>query len=312
MSATRWAAASPAAAAGNLAENIAAAVGDSQESMRLHQSRDAVPASEEPFHRDARARSTFLRRCSAFAGILGSCTACAILSWRRFSGAGATSPQGGSSSAAAAASGAGSRLSFLQRYLITPLIVPAALGIGFTIFRGAVFEREFRRRERDREEWELANFRQGELDEMVRIYISRGLPPADAQRLVEIQSQNDAFFVDTMMTDELGFSPVEPPTPLEALRAGVFGAGSFIVAAALPLLAASAVDGQYGERRGASLVELAPELTLGVTTLTCSLLQARMLLRTYTMTSDVLWTVASNLGWVCATYQLTRLSCLVA
>lgn len=275
--------------------------------------RDATPLSEEPFHRDSRAQAAFFRKCVAFAGLLGSCSACSILSWRRF-GTGFV-PR----SARTNDDDNNDGMSFLQRYLITPLLLPAALGVTFVVVRGTVFEREFRHRERAREEWELQNYRKGELDEMVRIYVARGLRESQAQQLVDVVSSNDHFFVDTMMTDELGFSPVEPPTIREGLSAGLAGACSFLAAAILPLLAADRFDysndgNNFKNKNNKNNnnnqnLSYVPEGVLAVTSLVYSLLQARMLLRSYTVRSDVVQSVVCNCGWVLATYALTTWSC---
>lgn len=276
-----------------IVDNIAAAAGDASTSMRLHEVRATMPEHDEPFHRDSRAKAAFVRKCSVFSAILGSCTACSVLSWRR-----ALSTRANSSSNDAS-------LSFFQRFLVTPLIVPAAFGIGFVVYRCVLFEREFRSRERSREEWELQNFRAGEIDEMVRIYAARGLSREQSARLVEIVSSDDQFFVDTMMTDELGFSPIEPPSPLEALHAGAMGTVSYIAAAVLPLVAAHVVDDPRTHARSSYV----PEAVLAATSLACSLLQAQLLLRWYTATSDCVWSVVANMGWIGLTYGVTTWSC---
>jgi hypothetical protein len=291
----------------NVVESIAAAVGNSAESMRLHQTRSGeTPLCDEPFHRDSRAQAAFLRKCAVFSGLLGACSACSILSWRRFGkGFVARNLLHQSSSS----SSSGGECSFFQRYLVTPLLLPAALGVSFVVFRGTLFEREFRKREREREEWELNNYKQGEVEEMVRIYMARGLDMQRAAKLVEITSSDDQFFVDSMMTDELGFSPVEPPTPLEALKAGVIGACSYLAAAILPLIAAHKFDDSSSSKNINANLSYAPEGVLAATTLVYSLFQARMLLRSYTVQSDVIGSIVSNSGWVLATYGLTKWSC---
>lgn len=319
-----------------IVENITSAVGNSEQSRQLHIARDSTPLSDEPFHRDSRAQAAFMRKCAVFAGLLGTCSASAILSWRRY-GRGfvaRSSSSSSSSSIITSTSGSGdinnteSDCSFLQRYLITPLLLPAALGVSFVVVRGTLFEREFRSRERAREEWELANYRQGEIDEMVRIYMARGIPQHDAETLVKITSKDDQFFVDLMMTDELGFSPVEPPNFKETLRAGAFGALSYLAAAIVPLIAANHFDfvaasasaasaaggGDSGKTSTSSTndnrqLSFVPEGVLSTTTLLYSLFQARMLLRSYTVRSDTIQSVVCNCGWIAGTYYLTKWSC---
>jgi VIT1/CCC1 family predicted Fe2+/Mn2+ transporter len=73
----------------------------------------------------------------------------------------------------------------------------------------------------------------GELAELARIYVQRGLDPALARRVAAQLTQRDALSAHER--DELGFSAATSAKPVQAALAS---AGSFAMGAALPLLLA--------------------------------------------------------------------------
>jgi hypothetical protein len=89
-------------------------------------------------------------------------------------------------------------------------------------------------RERAREAWELASYPEGERAEMVELYVSKGMAPADARAAVDALAKAPAaFFVDIMMAQELGMALPDAAAP--ALHACSAGAG-FAASALLPLV----------------------------------------------------------------------------
>jgi DNA damage-binding protein 1 len=74
--------------------------------------------------------------------------------------------------------------------------------------------------EKKREEWELENFREGEIQEMVDIYINKGLTPEDARTVIETMAKYDGFFVDVMMQQELELQVPEENHVQESMREG--------------------------------------------------------------------------------------------
>ena len=57
--------------------------------------------------------------------------------------------------------------------------------------------------ERRREEWEMENYPEGEIKEMIDIFHEKGLSEADAKLVIETMAKYKDFFVDMMMQQEL-------------------------------------------------------------------------------------------------------------
>lgn len=92
-------------------------------------------------------------------------------------------------------------------------------------------------RERQREMWELKNYPEGEEQEMVELYASKGMTPADARVAIQALARYPQLFVDVMMSEELGL--VKPD--VEPWRVGAAAAAGFCLwglGAALGALAA--------------------------------------------------------------------------
>lgn len=74
--------------------------------------------------------------------------------------------------------------------------------------------------EKKREEWELENYRDGEIQEMVDIYVSKGMNLDDAKICIETMAKYDDFFVDVMMQQELELQVPEENHVQESMKEG--------------------------------------------------------------------------------------------
>ena len=73
-----------------------------------------------------------------------------------------------------------------------------------------LFKSDFHEFERNRERWEVENFPQGEIQEMLHIYTSFGVSDSDAQLVAETLSKYPEFWVEHMMLHEIGIVPIKP------------------------------------------------------------------------------------------------------
>ena len=89
-------------------------------------------------------------------------------------------------------------------------------------------------RERKRESWELRNYKEGEVREIIELYEERGMSREDAEACVLRMAGYHEFFVDVMMAEELALVKPIPlsQTPWRFLYAGV----SFFAAVVGPIV----------------------------------------------------------------------------
>ncbi len=76
--------------------------------------------------------------------------------------------------------------------------------------------------EKKREEWELENYREGEIQEMVEIYVDKGMSYEDAKLVIETLAKYDDFFVNIMMQQELELQVPAEDHVQESMREGEF------------------------------------------------------------------------------------------
>jgi VIT1/CCC1 family predicted Fe2+/Mn2+ transporter len=90
-------------------------------------------------------------------------------------------------------------------------ILANAISIGLGEYISKSAEREVVGEEYKREVWEMQNYPEGEVHEMVQLYKEKyGFSQRDAQTVIETMSRYQTFFVDHMMQVELGLqSPGE-------------------------------------------------------------------------------------------------------
>ncbi|KAG7364283.1 mevalonate kinase [Nitzschia inconspicua] len=111
-----------------------------------------------------------------------------------------------------------------------------ALSMGVGEFLSSKATNEWILSEKKREEWELENYREGEIQEMVDIYVSKGMSYDDAKVVIETMAKYDDFFVDIMMQQELELQVPEENHVQESLKEGFVMFCSFAFFGAMPLL----------------------------------------------------------------------------
>lgn len=103
----------------------------------------------------------------------------------------------------AGAAGAGLSPAVVIVLGVSSLIADAlSMGVGDALSSKA--ETEAAIKEREREKWELANFKEGEIKEMVDIYVERGMSKEDAELVMRVCAKYETLFVNMMLVDELG------------------------------------------------------------------------------------------------------------
>jgi vacuolar iron transporter family protein len=111
-----------------------------------------------------------------------------------------------------------------------------AWSMGFGEFIAATAEIDHARAERQREEWEVENYIEGEKKEMIAIYMRRGISAEDARTMVDIISKDKKIFVDIMMIEELEIT-CDYVDNTEPAKQGLVMFVSFVCFGMFPLLA---------------------------------------------------------------------------
>merc|ERR1712190_347652 len=65
----------------------------------------------------------------------------------------------------------------------------------------------------EREKWEMENYPEGEITEMIELFASRGMHLTDAAKAIRTMAKYRPFFINLMMTEELSLplpTDVEP------------------------------------------------------------------------------------------------------
>jgi vacuolar iron transporter family protein len=108
-----------------------------------------------------------------------------------------------------------------------------AFSMGLGAFLGTRAEQDLYQSERAREEREVQEVPHLERDELRDIYRKKGFEGDALERVVDTLTANQDRWVNVMMSEELGLSPVE----ISPWRAGLTVGLSYVVAAAVPLIA---------------------------------------------------------------------------
>lgn len=296
-------------------DSARAAFGDAQRSVAVHVLNESMNGMQaeggESYNQESRVHSTLLNRSLVFAGLHGSSIASTILALTRVLSTKCyahgtladSSSSGGSSSA--------TRLRSSIVPIVAAAAIPCSISLGYLIWASMECERFFERREREREKWEMQNFPEGEIAEMVSIYQSRGLSHKDAQEVVRIFSQNEEVFLDLMMVEELGYSRFGMPSGKETLWRGSLPAVvSHCVCITLPLLPLlwfmKHPRQQPPTAASWSLAVLVSDGVLVAQSLGLSVLQSMLLHGAYANLGNSAPVVLGNAVWMGALYATAR------
>mmetsp|Transcript_15854 Transcript_15854/g.34300 ORF Transcript_15854/g.34300 Transcript_15854/m.34300 type:complete len:281 (-) Transcript_15854:138-980(-) len=111
-----------------------------------------------------------------------------------------------------------------------------ALAMGVGEFLSSKAENEWILSERRRENWEMENYPEGEIREMIDIYETRGMTREDATMVIQTMSKYKDFFVDVMMAEELALQVPDEDHKTESMKEGVVMFCAFATFGSLPLL----------------------------------------------------------------------------
>ena len=112
-------------------------------------------------------------------------------------------------------------------------LIGGTIAMGLGAFLAAKSELEFILSERAREEREVRDFPEKEREEVRAIYLQKGFRGPALDQLVSHVTADPVFWVDTMMTEELGLSISPDQTPL---RSGLVVALAYALGATFPVL----------------------------------------------------------------------------
>lgn len=84
------------------------------------------------------------------------------------------------------------------------------ISMGVGDFLSSKAEHDYVRSEYSREAWEYDNFRDGEIDEMVKLYVEKGVEEKDAIAILTTMAKYKDVFVEHMMNVELGQQTPDP------------------------------------------------------------------------------------------------------
>jgi len=112
-------------------------------------------------------------------------------------------------------------------------LIGGTIAMGLGAFLAAKSEREFVLSEREREEREVRDFPEEERKEVRTIFARKGFKGRALEQIVEHVTADPQFWVDTMMTEELGLAVAPSVTPV---RSGLVVALAYALGAAFPVI----------------------------------------------------------------------------
>eukprot|EP00486_Rosalina_sp_Unknown_P012610 CAMPEP_0201591922 /NCGR_PEP_ID=MMETSP0190_2-20130828/189958_1 /ASSEMBLY_ACC=CAM_ASM_000263 /TAXON_ID=37353 /ORGANISM="Rosalina sp." /LENGTH=275 /DNA_ID=CAMNT_0048050461 /DNA_START=32 /DNA_END=859 /DNA_ORIENTATION=+ len=113
-------------------------------------------------------------------------------------------------------------------------LIADGLSMGIGDYLSEVSEIEYINSEKEREEWEFDNFKEGEIQEMIEIYKEKGVSQEDAEVILRTMSKYPEFFINHMMIQELELQP--PSGDEQPAKGGLVTLISFLCFGCVPLL----------------------------------------------------------------------------
>mmetsp|Transcript_107193 Transcript_107193/g.284203 ORF Transcript_107193/g.284203 Transcript_107193/m.284203 type:complete len:273 (-) Transcript_107193:562-1380(-) len=145
-------------------------------------------------------------------------------------------------------------------------LIADGFSMGFGEYTSGKAEMEYALGERRREEWELENYPEGEMKEMVEVYKEKGISEEDACRVIPIMAKYKDFFVDHMMVEELGLLP--PDMGESPAKQGLVMFTAFVMFGSIPLLGFMILMAVWGKADAAEFKSFAFGISCALTAMT--------------------------------------------
>lgn len=97
-------------------------------------------------------------------------------------------------------------------------------------------ELDLSKSERRRERLEMQQNLHGEMNEMINMYVQKGIKRNDAETIVHTLSKYPNQFLDSMMSEELGMPPSHHLVETTPIKSGLVTMTSFMIFGSVPLL----------------------------------------------------------------------------
>mmetsp|Transcript_20817 Transcript_20817/g.34325 ORF Transcript_20817/g.34325 Transcript_20817/m.34325 type:complete len:296 (-) Transcript_20817:444-1331(-) len=115
-------------------------------------------------------------------------------------------------------------------------VLADALSMGAGEFLSSRAYSNYVKKEQEREAWELENYPEGEVDEMVALFVKRGMSQEDAEVVINRMAKYKTFFVNLMMREELSLPvPGDDDGVMDSVRDGAVMFCSFAIFGMLPI-----------------------------------------------------------------------------
>jgi len=110
------------------------------------------------------------------------------------------------------------------------------LSMGLGDYMSSQAELDYTASERKREQWEMDVNMKGEIEEMVDLYVEKGVSEHDARVIINTLAKYPQAFLDHMMVEELGLLPPDADEGFSPSKAGLVTMASFMLFGSIPLL----------------------------------------------------------------------------